>query len=44
MGKAKKEVLVSGINRRNVLKKLKRYEENTRLINELKKELKVKNK
>ena len=42
MGKAKKETLKSGLNRRNVLKKIKRYQENTKIINELIKDLKCK--
>ena len=32
MGKAKKQVKKSGINRRNVLKKLKRYQSNVELL------------
>jgi len=32
MGKAKKTILKSGINRRNALKKLKRFAKNTELL------------
>ena len=39
MGKAKKETKKSGINRRNALKKIKRYQSNTELLKKFKEEL-----